>query len=73
MKTKNKLVAHLLLAGLGSPERKSSLTPPEGFAYNALQGLWINADGAPLVRDEQFVAVGTKKFDIETGEDYKGK
>jgi len=66
-------MAHILLAGLGTPERKSLLIPPGGFAYDELRGVWADRDGSLLVDDRQFAAVGTKKFDIETGEDYKGK
>lgn len=47
-----------------------------GFNYNASLGAWIsNEDGSVMVKgsDKRRPHPGTKKCDVETGEDMKGE
>jgi len=48
---------------------------PKGFIYDSLAGFWKHQiSDLPYVKHQDFQAPGThKKFDVETGEDYKGK
>ena len=48
---------------------------PQGFIYDNLAGFWKHKSSElPYVKHQDFAAPGTyKKFDVETGEDYKGK
>lgn len=39
--------------------------------YNSEKGYWVSKDGEPIVKNSQSVIMGSKKEDIETGEDVK--
>jgi hypothetical protein len=42
--------------------------------YNPILGAWFNITSKlPLIFAEDFKAQGTKKYDVETGEDNKGQ
>ncbi|WFS63613.1 hypothetical protein LF599_05465 [Pseudodesulfovibrio thermohalotolerans] len=43
------------------------------YTYNFLKGFWENSSGVPLIDDANGVNPGTKKCDVETGEDVKGE
>jgi hypothetical protein len=65
---------HILLHNLFSLEKRNSITPPSNFSYNKEVGAWIDCqNGSLLMLHSSFAQVGTKKFDVETGEDHKGK
>lgn len=53
----------------------SKTTPiPENCTFDRLKGIWIeNESGVPMVRNPFTVMPGTKKCDVETGEDQKGE
>lgn len=46
--------------------------PPPDSAYSRELGLWLRADGLPVVVGPERPRPQTKKFDVETGEDQKG-
>lgn len=50
-----------------------SVVPPTEFQYDQVGGYWISDNGVLLMNDKRSLSVGSKKFDVETGEDHKGK
>jgi hypothetical protein len=50
-------------------EKRASL--PES-TYSESLGLWLSANGLPVVDNPNRPKPQTKKFDVETGEDHKG-
>ncbi len=69
-------MTHALLKHLVHFNRKI-ISIPEGFRYNRELGYWAdeNALTSPLVKQRDLLALirGSKKEDVETGEDLKGK
>lgn len=64
---------HILLQNCSVLQRPSNESEPVGFIYNKHQGLWVHETNGSLYIDHpEFSAKGTKKFDVETGEDHKG-
>lgn len=64
---------HILLKELFLFKKRKKIEPPQDFSYNKILGAWINSnENTLLVFNEKFPLVGTKKKDIETGEDEKG-
>jgi hypothetical protein len=62
---------HILLNNL-SFKNKVSLVPEAEFQYNQQEGIWqSNKDQSLLIFHENFGDIGSKKRDIETGEDQK--
>jgi hypothetical protein len=69
-------MSHILLNRINSFNR-TKLESPHGYTYNTQSGMWVSQ------YDEQDVLVkstipgrpirGTKKQDVETGEDQKGQ
>jgi len=64
---------HILLNTAFVFEHRADIQPLERFAYNEIIGFWVDNDGNLMINDKGFAGVGTKKFDMETGEDKKYK
>lgn len=65
---------HILLQKALSYKKRKEIKEPRGFKFDNLLGAWINKiDGSYLIESTNFPAFGTKKEDIETGEDQKGE
>ena len=65
---------HILLQKALIYKKRKEIEEPKGFSFNSLIGAWIdNADKTFLIQSKGFKALGTKKEDIETGEDQKGQ
>jgi hypothetical protein len=64
---------HILLKNSFNYKKRQSLITPEGFRYDRNIGAWVSTlNKALLVKNINFPSIGTKKEDIETGEDQKG-
>lgn len=66
---------HIIVKNL-VPFKRNKLHDPDGFKFDAVTGAWIAiADGSYLVRSPAPTRpqTGTKKNDVETGEDLKGQ
>jgi len=48
-------------------------TADSEYIYDMIDGVWKNAEGNLLVEESLDFSGGTKKCDIETGEDVKGE
>jgi len=48
-------------------------TMPDEAAYNPIKGYWIKSGDSLVSYTSEFGILGTKKCDIETGEDQKGE
>jgi hypothetical protein len=65
---------HILLQKALKYKKRTVIEEPKGFSFDSLVGAWIsNIDKTYLIQAEGFKALGTKKDDIETGEDKKGE
>lgn len=65
---------HILLQKALKYKKRKEIESPKGFLFDSLIGAWINnLDKTFLVKTEGFKALGTKKEDVETGEDQKGQ
>lgn len=65
---------HILLQKALKYKKRAEIEEPKGFSFDSLVGAWINNDDKTLlVQSKEFKALGTKKEDIETGEDQKGQ
>lgn len=65
---------HILLNRAFEYRKRKDITPPKDYVYNSILGAWINPTSKlPLILAEDFKAQGTKKLDVETGEDNKGQ
>ena len=66
---------NILLGNLKKLKIPANQPAPVGFVYDQTAGYWIHgASNLPYVMHKDFAAPDTrKKFDVETGEDYKGK
>lgn len=64
---------HILLANSFKYKSRKKLNSPTGFFYDKILGAWLSCnDKTLLVKHSSFPAIGSKKEDIETGEDQKG-
>lgn len=64
---------HILLRQAFRYRQATELTV-SGFDYEPAMGAWIEKGGKTyLVEHASFPVCGTKKFDVETGEDAKGQ
>jgi len=62
---------HILLGKVDIRERKQP-QPIEKFYYEVKSGYWQSCDDASLmINDDKFGMIGSKKRDVETGEDQK--
>jgi len=65
---------HILLQKALKYKKRRKIEAPNGYTFNSLLGAWINKiDDSLLIKSANFPALGTKKEDIETGEDQKGE
>jgi len=65
---------HILLQEAFIYRKRKALSAPAGFVYNKSAGAWFSeVTYDALVKNSQFPSIGTKKEDIETGEDHKGQ
>lgn len=65
---------HILLNRAFIYKKRKDIKPPNYYVYNFSLGAWFNPiSKLPLIFEDDFKAQGTKKFDIETGEDHKGQ
>lgn len=65
---------HILLQKAFIYKKREKITPPIGYEFNCFLGAWVSiSDKSLLVNHENFPWKGTKKNDIETGEDQKGQ
>ena len=65
---------HILFNKAFFYKRRKEIKPPENYEYDYMLGAWINSiDKSLLILSQNFKALGTKKFDVETGEDHKGQ
>lgn len=64
---------HILLQKALKYKKRKEIEDPKGFSFDNIIGAWINkVDNSFLIQSNDFKALGTKKEDIETGEDQKG-
>lgn len=64
---------HILLKKALKYKKRIEIKEPKGFSFNSLTGAWVNnIDNTFLIQSKEFKALGTKKEDVETGEDQKG-
>ncbi|MCO5267437.1 MAG: hypothetical protein M9897_00900 [Brumimicrobium sp.] len=65
---------HILLQKALKYKQRKRIEDPKGFSFNSLLGAWVsNIDKSFLIFAKDFKALGTKKEDVETGEDQKGQ
>lgn len=65
---------HILLQKAFTYKKSKKLTAPIGYEFDNFLGAWISvSDRSLLVNHKDFPGRGTKKNDIETGEDMKGQ
>ncbi len=65
---------HILLQKALKYKKRTKIEEPKGFLFDSLFGAWINIKNKTLlIQAADFKALGTKKEDIETGEDRKGE
>ena len=65
---------HILLKKALKYKKRKKIKAPENYTYDFKLGFWYNIfDKSLLIKSPSFLALGTKKEDIETGEDQKGE
>lgn len=64
---------HILLQNSFIYKKRQSIACPNGFIYHKKIGAWVDENYSLLIHHNQFPEIGTKKFDVETGEDHKGQ
>jgi hypothetical protein len=65
---------HILLEKTFNYKKRKEIKAPDGYIFDNLLGAWINKiDNTLLVQSQNYPGLGTKKEDIETGEDQKGE
>lgn len=65
---------HILLQKAFIYKKTKVITAPLGFEFDCFLGAWVSvSDKSLLVNHRDFPGRGTKKCDIETGEDMKGQ
>ena len=65
---------HLLLQSAYHYMKRKDVSPSSNFYYDKSVGAWLGVfDKEPLIHTEDFPHHGTKKYDVETGEDHKGQ
>lgn len=62
---------NLFLESIQFKKKHESAT--NDYSYDLIAGVWKSVSGELLINSEEGVSVGTKKCDIETGEDVKGE
>jgi len=65
---------HFLLKKAKRYEVKSQLTDTKSYSFLNKSGYWVrNTTGEPMMIQNNPPKCGTKKEDVETGEDQKGE
>ena len=65
---------HILLQRAFNFKKRKQIEDPKGYLFDNLLGAWKSkADKTLLIHSANYPARGTKKEDIETGEDHKGE
>ncbi len=65
---------HILLNRAFTYKKRKEIDPPKDFIYDSFLGAWVDKiDKKLLVLAKDFRGQGTKKCDVETGEDNKGQ
>ena len=65
---------HILLDKAFNYKKRKKIQAPKCYMFDNALGAWINKiDKSLLIDSVDFYALGTKKEDIETGEDLKGE
>lgn len=65
---------HILLNKAFEYRKRKDIIPPKDYVYNSNLGAWFHiVNKLPLIFADDFKAQGTKKLDVETGEDNKGQ
>jgi hypothetical protein len=65
---------HILFQKAFYYKKRANIKPPDSYGYDHLLGAWVNLfDKSLLISSKKFPEIGTKKFDIETGEDHKSE
>ena len=71
---KQNVMKHILLRKAIVYKKRKDITPPKDYNYDFNLGAWIHKlSGNLLVNSDDYLGQGTKKLDIETGEDNKGQ
>lgn len=67
-------MGHILLDMAYTYAKRNEIIPPVDFYYDKQVGAWLSRnDHSLLIKNNKFPKIGTKKFDVETGEDNKGQ
>ena len=65
---------HILLQKALRYKQRKQVEEPNGFTFDNKIGAWISkVNNSLLIQSLNFQKLGTKKEDIETGEDQKGQ
>ena len=65
---------HILLQNAFIYKRRKVIIAPVAFQYDRFVGAWLSTDDySLLINNKDFPNIGSKKFDVETGEDHKGQ
>jgi hypothetical protein len=65
---------HILLQKAFNFKKKKIIESPEGYLFDNILGAWIDKNNNMLlIQSSSYPAIGSKKEDIETGEDQKGQ
>lgn len=65
---------HILLQKALTYKKREKMSEPVGYEFDCFFGAWISiSDKSLLVNSKDFPGRGTKKCDVETGEDMKGQ
>ena len=65
---------HILLQKAFNSKKRKEIKEPEGYFFDNILGAWKSeVDNTLLINSANYPARGTKKEDIETGEDHKGQ
>lgn len=68
------MMEHILLQKAIKFKKRRKIEAPEGYLFDSVLGAWINEfTNTLLIQSSNYPALGTKKEDIETGEDQKGE
>lgn len=69
------MVNQHLLIQKAFKHKRTKINLPSQYIYHSITGAWIEKDGKFLIKSSNYKKynIGTKKEDIETGEDLKGE
>ena len=65
---------HILLQKAFNYKKRRNIEAPEGYSFDNKLGAWKNNENNTLlINSTNYPSLGTKKHDIEIGEDHKGE